>query len=125
MPNYNHIKYIRDNVRYIQDPILIVGSKEYEFDQYNFFTELKSMDFKTIIGIDIQIGEGVDIQADICNISKEIYNKYVGYFNTVVCMQTLYAVQNPFIASQNIEKTRRTQSWMFCPLLHSLLYKIQ
>ena len=108
MPNYNHIKYIRDNVRYIQDPILIVGSKEYEFDQYNFFTELKSMDFKTIIGIDIQIGEGVDIQADICNISKEIYNKYVGYFNTVVCMQTLYAVQNPFIASQNIEKLMST-----------------
>ena len=85
MPNYNHIKYIRDNVRYIQDPILIVGSKEYEFDQYNFFTELKSMDFKTIIGIDIQIGEGVDIQADICNISKEIYNKYVDLIQSFAC----------------------------------------
>ena len=97
MPNYNHIKYIKD-------PILIVGSKEYGFDQYNFFTELKSMDFTEIIGVDIQSGEGVDIQADICDLSKEVCKKYVGYFNTVICMQALYAVRNPFIASQNIEK---------------------
>ena len=93
MPSYCHIKYLRDNVKYIQDPILIIGRKEYKFDQYNFLAEFQSMGHAQIIGLDIQSGNGVDIEADICDISKNHFNKYSGYFNTVVCMQTLYTIK--------------------------------
>ena len=61
MPGYNQIKYIRDNKGKIKEPILIVGSKEYEFDTYNFFLELNDLGYTDITGIDIQGGNGVDI----------------------------------------------------------------
>jgi len=104
MPGYNQIKYIRDNKGKIKEPILIVGSKEYEFDTYNFFLELNDLGYTDITGIDIQGGNGVDIIMDICESNNQVFNKFAGFFQTVICMQVLYSVKNPFIASQNIEK---------------------
>ena len=41
---------------------------------------------------------------DICESNNQVFNKFAGFFQTVICMQVLYSVKNPFIASQNIEK---------------------
>ena len=65
MPNLNQINFINENVDLLIEPILIVGSKEYKFDKYNFINELANLNKKEIIGVDIQSGSGVDIVLDI------------------------------------------------------------
>ena len=32
MPNKDHIAYIEENISFIKEPILIIGSKQYNFD---------------------------------------------------------------------------------------------
>mgnify|MGYP001046647456 CR=1 FL=1 len=43
MPGLNQIEFIKTNVDLIKEPILIVGSKEYDFDSYNFNEELNKL----------------------------------------------------------------------------------
>ena len=104
MPNLNQINFIKLNKDYIKEPIAIIGSKEYEFDKYNYIKELNGMGFREIIGIDILEGKGVDIQADICDANESDLAEYANNFNTIFCMQMLYAVKNPFAAAENIQR---------------------
>ena len=107
MPNLNQVTFIRKNKDFIKEPIIIIGSKEYEFDKYNYKDELRSLGFKNIIGIDILNGQGVDLQLDICEKIGHNTKNLINNFNTVFCMQMLYAVKNPFIAAQNIQRFLR------------------
>ena len=104
MPNINQIKFLNKNKRLIKEPIVIIGSKEYEYDKYNYKIELKKLGFEDIIGIDILDGEGVDVELDICELDQENFSGLENKFNTVICMQMLYAVKNPFTAAQNIQR---------------------
>ncbi len=113
MPDLNHIKFLTINKQVIKEPILIIGSKEYDFDKYSFVNEFNKLGYEKITGIDIQSGTGVDLVLDICNGEDIFFNKYEKYFNTVICMQTLYAVYNPFYAAQNISKVMNDQSTLF------------
>lgn len=107
MPNLNQVKFIRKNKDFIKEPIIIIGSKEYEFDKYNYKDELRSLGFQNIIGIDILNGQGVDLELDICEAIEHKMKNLINNFNTVFCMQMLYAVKNPFIAAQNIQRFLR------------------
>tara|TARA_B100000945_G_scaffold317226_1_gene319637 strand:- start:800 stop:1486 length:687 start_codon:yes stop_codon:yes gene_type:complete len=102
MPGYNQISYLKNHVDYIIEPIAIIGSKEYSFDKYNFINLLNELGLKDITGIDIQEGDGVDKVLDICNTSDNYFKLKSKYFNTIICMQTLYSVKNPFKAAKNI-----------------------
>ena len=103
MPNLNQINFIKMNHNLIKEPIAIMGSKEYKFDAYNYIDELNNLGFKDIIGMDIDGGKGVDIIIDICSLEANYIKKNKRIFNTIICMQTLYAVKNPFDAAKNIE----------------------
>ncbi len=91
------------NKNKITEPILIIGSKEYDFDQRNFLKELKIIGFSDIIGIDIKKGKGVDIVTDICDSNSSFVKNYNKYFKTIICMQMLYSVGNPFNAAKSIQ----------------------
>ena len=104
MPNLNQINFIKLVRQYIKEPILIIGSKEYEYDEYNFLYELNKLEFFDITGLDINNGSGVDVVMDICDLDAQYIQKKKSGFKTVLCMQTMYAVNNPFYASQNIQK---------------------
>mgnify|MGYP006088428661 CR=1 FL=1 len=110
MPSLNQIEFIKINIDFVIEPILIVGSKEYDFDNYNYIEELKKLEKIDILGIDIQSGNGVDVVVDICDDKTNFFDKYTNYFNTVICMQTLYAVQNPFKAAENIFSMMNTKA---------------
>ena len=104
MPNLNQIIFLKSVREYIKEPILIIGSKEYEYDEYNFLNELNKLEFFDITGLDINHGSGVDVVMDICDLDAKYIQKKKSGFKTVLCMQTMYAVKNPFYASQNIQK---------------------
>ena len=113
MPDLNHIKYLSNNQKEIKEPIIIIGSKEYDFDKFIFLYELEKMGFKNITGIDIQIGYGVDVVLDICDTKNNYFNKFKNYYNTAICMQTLYAVSNPFDAAKNISRLMNHNATLF------------
>ena len=67
MPSANHIQYLSLFKEDIREPILIVGSKKYDFDSEDFLKNLSSWGFSRVTGIDIQAGAGVDEVVDICD----------------------------------------------------------
>jgi len=103
MPNQNQINFIKLNKDLIIAPILIIGSKEYDFDEYNYIQELNRLGFDEIIGLDIAMGNGVDVHVDICDLNHNYFQENAERFKTVICMQTLYSVKDPFKATQNIQ----------------------
>ena len=103
MPSIHQINYLLLCKDRITEPILIVGSKEYDFDQENFLKRLHSWGFSSITGIDLSPGAGVDHLVNICDSSSEFISNHLESFRTIICMQVLYATENPFAAASNIE----------------------
>lgn len=102
MATGNQISFIKLNKALISEPILIIGSKQYDFDKENIKTSLHELGFKDITGIDIIEGEGVDYIVDITDVNSDFIKSYQGNFSTVICMEVLTHVRNPFNASQSI-----------------------
>ncbi len=101
MPTNSQIQFIQLNINLIKSPILIVGSKNYSYDQISFKSFLKNyFEDEEIVGIDLLEGEDVDFIIDISNIeSLKSLNRL---FNTVIIMEVLRYVINPFIVTDNI-----------------------
>lgn len=102
MATRNQISFIEINREFISEPILLVGSKQYEYDKENLQTCLKNLGFKDITGIDLFEGEGVDHAVDITDSASEFITNHKEYFSTIICMEVLTNVKNPFKASGNI-----------------------
>lgn len=71
MATKNQLRFLQDNRDVIRDPVLIVGSKQYEFDKGDIRKSLTDIGLIAITGIDIIEGEGVDFVADIIDSSSE------------------------------------------------------
>jgi hypothetical protein len=104
MPSINQIHHLLLCKVRIAEPILIIGSKEYDFDQENFLGQLHSWGFSNVTGIDLSPGAGVDHVVNICDESSSFISNHLENFNTIICMQVLYATENPFVAAGNIER---------------------
>lgn len=102
MATRNQISFLCLNKESINEPILIVGSKQYDFDKENIRERLQEFGFKDITGIDLFEGEGVDFATDITNSEEEFIKNHNGFFSTVICMEILTHVKNPFIAAENL-----------------------
>lgn len=102
MPSIHQINYLSLCKDRIAEPILIVGSKEYDFDQESFLKHLQSWGFSNVKGIDLSPGAGVDEVVNICD-AKSFISENAESFRTIICMQVLYATENPFAAADNIE----------------------
>ncbi|HMS32612.1 MAG TPA: hypothetical protein PKC91_00865 [Ignavibacteria bacterium] len=102
MATRNQISFIEINKEFITEPILLVGSKQYEYDKENLQSCLKKLGFSDITGIDLFEGEGVDYAVDITDSSADFIKNHREFFSTVICMEVLTNVRNPFKASENI-----------------------
>ncbi|MCY7361076.1 MAG: class I SAM-dependent methyltransferase [Ignavibacteria bacterium] len=102
MATVNQINFIGKNKTEIKEPVLIVGSKQYEYDKENIKLRMQEWGFKDLTGIDLFEGEGVDHAIDITDTSSEFINNHRNFYNTIICMEVLTNVKNPFKASDNI-----------------------
>lgn len=73
----------------------------YHYDRYDLAQELQKLGFSDITGIDIEEGKGVDYVVDITDKESEFLKKNKGRFATVVCMEVLTHVKNPFSVAFN------------------------
>lgn len=113
MAHKNHIEFIKSNKDLIKEPILLVGSKLYDYDQYDLKKELNNLGFHNVLGTDISPGNGVDKILDITNPPEEFIKEYHGHFNTIFCMEVLTNVVNPFLAAYNVDKLLAKEGTVF------------
>lgn len=102
MATRNQISFLEQNKNSIHDPVVIVGSKHYDFDNENIKTRLAEWGYKDVTGTDLFEGEGVDLVTDITDSNSEFLNKHKNHFATLICMEVLTHVKNPFVAAQNM-----------------------
>lgn len=102
MATVNQIEFILSIKDKIKEPILIMGSKIYNYDAKNIETTLRQAGFNEIIGVDIFDGEGVTVVADICDLNHPYFTSKKAYFNTIFCMEVITHVPQPWLVGQNI-----------------------
>jgi Methyltransferase domain len=98
----NQISYINLNKDFIKEPILIVGSKMYDYDEENIKDRIQELGLKDITGIDLFEGEGVDYKVDITDKESDFIKNNQNYFSTIIFMEVLTYVRNPFGAAENV-----------------------
>ena len=104
MATINQIAYL-EIVKYkIKEPILIVGSKIYDYDAKDIESYLNLIGFKDCIGIDIESGKGVNVVANVCDIEHPFFTEKENYFNTVICMEIMTHTPKPWLVGQNIDR---------------------
>jgi len=120
MPNLTQYEYIENNIDKVSEPIVIIGSKLYDYDNYDYTELFKTNGFKEIVGIDISEGKNVDVIADITDLNDAYFDKKQSYYNTVICMSVLMYVNNPFDAAINISKISRQGATLYLsePFIH-------
>ncbi|MCB0726127.1 MAG: hypothetical protein R3A12_03760 [Ignavibacteria bacterium] len=102
MATKNQINFLELNKDLIKEPVLIVGSKLYDFDKEDIRSFLNKSGLSDITGIDLFEGEGVDHRVDIIDTDSEFIKGHKEYFSTIICMEILTNVKNPFVAAENI-----------------------
>ena len=107
MATINQIEYLKIVKEYIKEPILIMGSKQYEYDARNLNKWLNEEGFFNIIGVDIFEGEGVDVVADICEIEHPFFTEHKDYFNTIICMEVITHVPKPWLVGLTINQSTK------------------
>ncbi|MBP9192039.1 MAG: hypothetical protein KBF96_05770 [Ignavibacteria bacterium] len=103
MATKNQINYLEINKDLIKEPVLIVGSKLYDYDKEDIRKYLNNTGLKDITGIDLFEGEGVDHAVDITDTESEFIKSHRDFYSTIICMEILTNVLNPFTAAENIK----------------------
>ena len=104
MATLNQIKYLELNRDRLRDPILVVGSRLYDFDPQDIATNLRAWGHTEIIGIDLVPGAGVDEILNITDSDAQFIKDHENFFNTVICMEVLTYVIHPFRAAENVRR---------------------
>lgn len=107
MATINQIEYLHLVKERIEDPILIVGSKLYDYDVADLASTLKSFGCRDITGVDIDDGRGVDRVLDICDTTDPFFAENECLFSTVICMEVLTNVNRPWQAAENIKRVTK------------------
>lgn len=102
MATGSHLNFLNINKDLIKEPVLIVGSKHYDYDKENLKVRIREMGFEIVTGVDIVEGEDVDYIVDITDSNSDFIKKYRDHFNTVICLEVLTHLKNPFIAAENM-----------------------
>jgi hypothetical protein len=103
MAHKNQIEFIKRQLADIREPILIIGSKIYDYDAFDLAEELRKSGYNDITGMDISDGPGVDFVGDITDSSLAFFSHKQNHYNTIICMEVLTNVKNPFIAAFNVD----------------------
>jgi len=120
MPTLAQVNYVKARKELIQEPILIVGSKLYDYDRFDFRSELTKMGYCEITGIDLQPGQEVDYPVDLCDSNASFYSEHACQYKTIICMSVLMCVPNPFVAAENLTRVSAPQAVLFLsePFIH-------
>lgn len=113
MPTQTQYEYLERNFAIVKSPILIIGSKLYEYDKFDFAHLFNGNGIFDIVGIDVSSGRNVDVIADITDLNNPYFDERQSYFNTVICMSVLMYVNNPFDAGLNIAKITQSGAILF------------
>lgn len=104
MAHHNQIEFLKQNRDKIAEPVLLVGAREYDYDQYSLKEELRKLGFSQVTGTDIEAGPGVDVVLDITDSASPLLQQWKGSFRTVICMEVLTNVNNPFLAAVHVDR---------------------
>ncbi|MBX2898800.1 MAG: hypothetical protein KF775_04095 [Cyclobacteriaceae bacterium] len=107
MAHRNQIEFIRENRDLIREPILLVGAKIYDFDKFDLKHELADIGFTDVLGTDLEAGNGVDQTLDITDGNASLLTERPAFFSTIICMEVLTNVTNPFLAACHVSKMLR------------------
>jgi len=112
MATLNQGAFVRQNRDRLQDPVLIVGSCMYDYDDVDLRGLLGELGLHDITGIDIVDGPGVDEVLDICDAADfEARNR--GRFATVLCMEMITHVRQPFGLGATVTELLRPGGTVF------------
>lgn len=101
MATLGQLQFLRQNRDLLAEPVLLVGSKMYEYDAGDLRKVLAEMGLDDVTGVDIEAGEGVDEVVDITD-PGGFLDRNRDRFATVVCMEILTHVPQPFVAADNV-----------------------
>ncbi|MBL7853057.1 MAG: methyltransferase domain-containing protein [Cyclobacteriaceae bacterium] len=104
MAHHNQIEFLQKNRDLLREPILLVGAKVYDYDQFDLKAELSQMGFREVIGTDLEAGKGVDDVLDITNPHAPQLAQWANRFATVICMEVLTNVNHPFRAAEHVNR---------------------
>lgn len=113
MPTQGHIEFVKRNRELIKEPILIIASRIYDYDQERLQDHLKQWGFSDFIGIDLLPGEGVDEVVDVTDSKSKFWQKYQNHFETVFCLELWTYVKQPFVAANLINTVIRKNGSVF------------
>lgn len=103
MTTTKHITFLRENKDLLVGPVLIIGSKRYDYDQADPRELLHELGVEPVTGLDLEPGEGVDVVADVCAMPPEFLEQHRHAYNTVLCMEVLTHLDNPFVAGEALD----------------------
>lgn len=83
-------------------PVLVIGSKLYDYDAADPRDLFTRLDVGPVVGTDLEDGPGVDIVGDILDPPAELLA--AAPFRTVVCMEMLTHVPDPFAVGRMIDR---------------------
>jgi SAM-dependent methyltransferase len=122
MAHCNQIEFIRHHRLKINGRILIVGSREYGYDEFDIRRVLEELGFTDIKGIDITAGHGVDWVVDIIQTDASFLSEYHQQFDTIFCMEIFSHLYDPHTAAKHVASLLKPGGTLF--LSESLVRKI-
>jgi hypothetical protein len=122
MPTFAQVNYLRRHNHLIREPILIIGSRLYGYDRFDFRQTLEAMGYRNTTGVDLINGPNVDYQLDICDATNVFILENRERFRTVICKSVLMYVPNPFRAAENIATLSCTGATLF--LSEGFIHKV-
>lgn len=122
MAHCNQIAFIRLHRSKINGRILIVGSREYQYDEFDIRTVLQELGCADIKGIDITEGHGVDWVVDIIQPDGAFLNEFHQHFDTIFCMEIFSHLYDPHTAAKHVASLLKPGGFLF--LSESLVRKI-
>lgn len=107
-PDSSAVEFERRFVRPKEGRTLIVGSRVYGDKEDRRFW------YRSVVGVDMLPGPGVDVVADLEEVSD------LGMFDHVECMSVLEHSKRPWLLAANIEKMMNPGATLFCtaPFVH-------
>lgn len=99
MATTKQIAFLEQNRDLLAGPVLVVGSKLYDYDAADPRDLFDRLGVGPVVGTDIAAGDGVDVVADVCA-PGDAFAGHEGRYATVMCMEMLTHVPDPFAAGR-------------------------
>jgi len=112
MATSSQTRFLEENRDHLHGPALVVGSRMYDYDEADLRTALAAAGVTDVTGIDIVDGPGVDEVVDICA-ADDFVAANRDRFATVLCMEMITHVPQPFLLGANVSAVTRPGGAVF------------